>query len=145
MAASITEQLLEAVRVVLTSTIPAVGARVWRARQDEIARDECPAIVIHGVEEIDSIVQADGLATRVDLTVDIEIHVADGDPWETAADAIAVPAHALLMAATLPADATIDGRTGSAFAQGGDGTPAVRMLSYRASYYRQTHALDAAY
>lgn len=145
MAASITEQLLEAVRAALTSTIPAVGARVWRARQDEIARDECPAIVIHGVEEIDTIVQLDGLATRVEMTIDIEIHVAAGDPWETAADAVAVPMHALLMAATLPAGATIDGRTGSAFAQGGDATPAVRTLSYRASYYRQTHALDTAF
>lgn len=142
---SIAEQITDAVFDALYNTIPAVGTRVYRARQDAITREECPAIVVEMGAEESSVATLAGDVSRCDLTVNVSVHVADGDPWETAADTIATDAHALIAAATLPGTATsITGFLITMESQSGDATPGMRMHSYTVTYYRTFAALDAA-
>lgn len=140
--ASISEQILAAVKTALYNTIPAVGTRVYRARQDAIGRAECPAIVIeYGTEQCE-LAQLAGDAVRCEMEIEISVHVASAGEWETDADAVAVPAHAAVMGAALPAGATIDGLAIVRTAASGDATPAIRTHLYRASYFRAANALD---
>lgn len=141
--AGLSEQIVAAVRTALYNTIPAVGTRVYRARADAVVRDECPAIVIDTVGESSEVADLAGSAVRVELQFAVTVHVADGDPWETAADEICVLAHAAMMGATLPTGATISGAFDSESSASGDQTPGSRAMTYTAVYFRQAAALDA--
>lgn len=145
--ASIAEQIAEAVRTALYNNIVAVGTRVWRAREDAVDRSECPAIVVR--LESERTEQAD-LAAETEqnaLALTVAIHVADGetDPYETAADAIAVSAHALIRAATYPGDTGPPQRIGRRW-QGvsGDASPGLCEIDYEFVYFNATSGLDVA-
>lgn len=142
---SIAEQIAAATLTALSGAIPAVGARVYRARVDAVQNAECPAIVIEsGVEESTvATLAADVMRCEFDLV--IGIHVAGGDVWETVADAVAVPAHAIFAAQILPGTATTwVGPLITDEAASGDDVPATRTLTYTITHYRQAAALDAA-
>jgi len=143
--ASLAEQITAAVYTALYNTIGAVGTRVWRARQDALINSECPAIVITSGVEDPQVVTLAGDVSRVEFDFSVAIHVAGGDVWETIADPITVSAHALIAALTLPGTATtLTGPVITDDSLSGDDTPAVRLLTYTVTYYRQAAALDAA-
>jgi hypothetical protein len=100
MTASVSEQILARAKAVLIGAT-AAGANVERGRDDAYAPEECPAINIRRAdsqhEPLGSGVQRLTLAFDVDL-------FARGAAWETAADALHMAAHALLLA-----DATLAG------------------------------------
>lgn len=144
---SLAEQICAAVASALTATIPAVGTRVYRAREDAISRDECPCIVVHSLAEFTE--QAD-LAAETEqntLSLAVHCHVAGGEAaaWETTADAIAVAAHALVRAATYPGNTGPPVRTGRRWeAASGDASPGAVVLSYDFTYFNATSGLDVA-
>ena len=143
--ASLAEQIAAATLTALSGAIPAVGARVFRARTDAVQNAECPVIVISsGVEESAvATLAADVMRCEFDLV--LSIHVAGGDVWETVADLVAVPAHAIFAALTLPGTATTwVGPLITDDAASGDDVPATRTLTYTITHYRQAAALDAA-
>lgn len=142
---SIAEQITDAIFDALYNAVPAVGTRVYRARQDAIPREECPAIVVEMGAEESTVATLAGDVSRCDVTVNVSVHVADGDPWETEADTVATAAHALIAAATLPGTATsITDVLITSEAQSGDATPGIRTHSYTVSFYRSFASLDAA-
>lgn len=140
--AGISEQLADAIFDALTVAAPG-GAGVHRARQDVIGIEECPAVVVSTPTESAEPASLDGSAVRVEVQIDVALHVAAGDPWETAADAVAVPAWAAILGATLPGGAVVQSMYTQDDAQAGDGSPGVRVLVFTFVYYRQTAALDA--
>lgn len=89
MSASITEQILARILVVLTGTT-AAGPRVERGREDAFAEDEIPAInILRGdTETIPAALNAD----QVKLFFTLELYAAS----ETAADQLHAEAHQLL-------------------------------------------------
>ena len=143
--ASLAEQIAAAVYTAIHNQIPAVGTRVYRARQDAVAPAELPAVLIaSGVEESQPATLA-GDVMRCEFDLSIAVHVAAGDVWETAADTIATAAHALIAGASLPGTATaLAGPLITDESASGDDTPAVRTLTYTITHYRQAAALDAA-
>lgn len=145
--ASISEQIATAVLTALLDEIPAVGARVYRAREEALTRTECPAIVVRSVSEDPTPISVANDVHEVvfRLSLEIFVHAESDEVWETLADAVAVPAHALLMAATLPAGVTnFAGPVATGFAQSADGTPASRTMVYECTFYRSATALDVA-
>jgi hypothetical protein len=143
--ASLAEQIAAAVATALSGAIPAVGTRVFRARMDAVPNSECPAIVVaSGVEE-STVATLAADVMRCEFDVVLGIHVAGGDVWETVADAVAVPAHAIFAALTFPGTATTwVGPLITDDAASGDDVPASRTLTYTITHYRQAAALDAA-
>ena len=143
--ASLAEQITAAVYTAIHNQIPAVGTRVYRARQDAVAPAELPAVLIaSGVEESQPATLA-GDVMRCEFDLSIAVHVAAGDVWETAADTLATLAHARFAAATLPGTAVSwAGPLIVDEAVSGDDTPGVRTLTYTITHYRQAAALDAA-
>ena len=143
--ASLAEQIAAAVYTAIYDQIPAVGTRVYRARQDAVAPAELPAILIaSGVEDPQPATLA-GDVMRCEFDLSVAVHVAAGDVWETAADTIAVAAHARIAGASLPGTATaLAGPLITDESASGDDTPAVRTLTYTVTHYRQAAALDAA-
>lgn len=143
--ASLAEQITAAVYTALYNTIGAVGTRVYRARQDALINAECPAIVITSGVEDPVIATLAGDVVRCEFELGVAVHVAAGDVWETAADTVAVAAHALIAGASLPGTATaLAGPLITDESASGDDTPAVRTLTYTVTHYRQAAALDAA-
>ncbi len=96
MSASVFELILSRVASLLLSAT-AAGARVYRARDDAFGADEVPAINIRRADTSGDVVGTAG--ERHFLTFTLAIHTA-GAGWETAADALHVQAHTLLMADT---------------------------------------------
>lgn len=144
MAAALSEQIVAAVQAALTGAIAAVGSRVYR-REDALAANELPAILLSSGVEDPQVVTLAGDVSRVEFDFSVAIHVAGGDVWETIADPITVSAHALIAALTLPGTATtLTGPVITDDSLSGDDTPAVRLLTYTVTYYRQAAALDAA-
>ena len=145
--ASIDEQVLDAVFDALYGAIPAVGNRVYRARQDAMTASECPGIVISAMGEDPTplTIANDVHEVNMRLQLEIFVHVDSDQVWETAVAAIAVPAHQLVMTATLPSSVEpFAGPVMTGFAQASDGIPASRALVYQCTYYRSATALDVA-
>jgi len=144
---SLAEQIAETVRVALTGTIAAVGSRVYRARQDVISREECPAIVIELSGENTDNAESDGEVEGNVLTLSVAIHVAPGTGtvWETAADEIVVAAHALIRAASYPGAANPPQRQGRTWdAVSGDGEPGVCIVTYGFEYWSSATDLSTS-
>jgi len=144
---SLAEQIAEVVRVALHNTIPAVGTRVYRARQDAIDRTECPAIVIESGNENTDNAEADGEVEANVLSLSVAIHVAPGTGavWETAADELVVAAHALIRAATYPGMSGPPLRQGRTWeAASGDGSPGICVLTYRFDYWNNATDLSTS-
>jgi hypothetical protein len=93
MAASVVELVLARVAAVLLAGSTAAGSRVYRARDDAFADDELPAIVIRRGATDGEVIGEGGERVRLEFT--LSFHVAGS---ETAADALHVDAHALLLA-----------------------------------------------
>jgi hypothetical protein len=143
--ASLAEQIVAAVTTAIYNQIPAVGTRVYRARQDAVPPAELPAILIaSGVEDPQPATLA-GDVMRCEFDLTVSIHVAAGDVWETAADTLAELAHARFAAAVLPGTAVSwVGPLITDEAISGDDTPGVRTLTYTVTHYRQAAALNVA-
>lgn len=101
MAASVFELILARVAAVLLSAT-AAGSNVYRARDDAFAQDELPAINVRRGDTEGDVIGAGGERHVISFT--LAFH-ARGAGWETAADALHMQAHALLMA-----DATLAGK-----------------------------------
>ena len=96
MAASVFELILSRVASLLLSAT-AAGSNVYRARGDAFAQDELPAINVRRAETEGDVVGTGG--ERHVLAFTLAFHAA-GAGWETAADALHMQAHTLLMADT---------------------------------------------
>jgi hypothetical protein len=144
---SVAEQLVEAVRVALYDEIPAVGVRVFRAREDGIPREECPAIVVHELFEEVTPTGISGAVSQVRATVEVRIYVLASStlPWVSVADEIAVAAHPLIMAVTI-AGRQVVVRLQSRQWEGdsSDGSPGVVTMTYDISYFIESAAIDQA-
>lgn len=142
MAASLREQLLARVATVLMGATPA-GASVFRAREVSIARDVCPAITIlyRGTPMTERRGQA---ADQHHVDFDIAIFVR-GDPWDTAADAIDVPTHQLLMAdpQLRALGMELVRRGDDVEAEEADRTAGCLIAHYRATFFTSARDLSA--
>jgi hypothetical protein len=94
MTASVIEQILARVHVALLGATPA-GANVYRGRDDAFSDSELPAINIRRTGTGHDRLGDSGERISVDLELDL--HVATLGNWETAADALHMAAHAVLM------------------------------------------------
>lgn len=101
MAASVFELILSRVAAVLLSAT-AAGSNVYRARDDAFAAEELPAINVRRAATEGDVIGSGGERHVISFT--LAFH-ARGAGWETAADALHMQAHALLMA-----DATLAGK-----------------------------------
>jgi hypothetical protein len=101
MAASVFELILARVAALLLSAT-AAGSNVYRARDDAFKADELPAINIRRVDTAGDVLGNSGERHVVSFTVAC---MARGAAWETAADALHMQAHALLLA-----DSTLAGK-----------------------------------
>lgn len=144
--ASLAEQIAAAVHTALLGAIPAVGTRVYRAREDAISREECPAIVVITLSETADIAEMDATVDECSLTLGVDVHVAAGEaaPWETAADTICVLAHGLVRAATYPGTSGPPQRIARTWtAESGDASPGICRLVYRFDYWTAAADLSA--
>jgi hypothetical protein len=144
---SVGEQLVEAIRVALYDEIPAVGVRVFRAREDGIPREECPAIVIQELFEEVTATGISGQLSQVQMTVEVRVHALASStlPWVSVADEICLSAHPLIVAVTL-AGHQVDARLQSRQWEGdsADGFPGVVTMTYDIRYFMQSAAIDQA-
>ena len=102
MSASLREQILARVAAVLAAAGTPAGANVFRAREVGITRGVSPAItVLYGGGRATT--RAGMSVDKHEITIKVVIFVR-GDPWDTLADAVDVPAHQALLA-----DATLKG------------------------------------
>lgn len=96
MAASVFELILARVGSLLLSAT-AAGTRVYRARDDAFAPDELPAINVRRADTSGDVIGNSGERHILSFSVAC---MARGPGWETAADALHMQAHALLLADT---------------------------------------------
>lgn len=142
MAASLREQLLARVAAVLTVAAPG-GAAVFRAREVSIARDICPAITV--LYRGSPLTERRGpAADQHQIDFDLAIFVR-GDPWDTAADLIDVPAHQALMAdAQLRSQGYEIYRSGDDVeAEEADRTAGCLIVHYRATFFASARDISA--
>lgn len=97
MATSVAEQILARVQAVLLNATPA-GAHVERGRDDAFGDSELPAINIRRASTGHDRLGDSG--ERVVVSFDLELNVATQGDWETAADALHMAVHAVLVADT---------------------------------------------
>lgn len=139
---SLREQILARIAAALTGTTPA-GGNVFRSRETSIARGVSPAIVVMPDSEQD---QRVGQATdRHELTIKVAIFVR-GDPWDQLADAIATPAHQVLMADAPLAALVVDVRKNSTDfqAEEADRTAGTLSMYYQITYLTRAADISAA-
>lgn len=134
MAASLREQILARMALVLTGATPA-GANVFRAREVSITRDVSPAISVlyRGTPEAEP---AGAGSTKHRMTVDLAIFVR-GDPWDSLADAVDTAAHAVLMADPVlqSLGAQLVRHGDDADAQEADRTAGALIVHYAATFF----------
>lgn len=95
MVASVIEQVLARVAAALSGAT-AAGSRVYRGGVDAIEHDGLPAInVRRAASPMDTHANT---SNRVLVEFDVDHTVADGEGWETAADALHMQVHAALLA-----------------------------------------------
>lgn len=92
--ASVFEIILARAATVLLSTTSA-GTRVYRARDDAFGVEELPAINVRRADTSADVIGNSG--ERHVLAFSVAIHAA-GAAWETAADAVHMQAHTVLLA-----------------------------------------------
>ncbi|MBI4997856.1 MAG: hypothetical protein HZC22_13380 [Rhodocyclales bacterium] len=95
MSASVIEQVLARVKVVLFNTTSA-GRNVWRGRDEAVGDNELPGLNIHRGPGSAEVLGTNG--TRMAISFDIEHQVMVAVDWETAVDALHMEVHARLMA-----------------------------------------------
>jgi len=93
MPSSIREQILTRLNAALSAAPPG-GAQVFRSREVSITRATSPALVI--MPQDNPINRQATMADKNQLEVALEIFVR-GDPWDSLADAVDVPMHAIVM------------------------------------------------
>ena len=92
--ASVFEAILARAAAVLLSTT-AAGTRVYRARDDAFGAEELPALNVRRISTGGDVMGNSG--ERHTLSFSVAIHAA-GAAWETAADAVHMQAHTVLLA-----------------------------------------------
>ena len=142
MPTSLREQILARCAVVLTGATPA-GTNVFRARETSITRAVSPAIcVLYGGSQG---VERNGGIDAHHITIEVAIFVR-GDPWDSLADAIDVPAHAALLAdpglQALGCQLLREGDQPEA--QEADRTAGTLTVNYRASFRTRAADISAA-
>lgn len=142
MSASVFELILARVGALLLSAT-AAGSRVYRARDDAFAADELPAINIRRADTSGEVVGNGGERHMLEFTVACH---ASGAGWETAADALHMQIHALLLADTQLASKGRGLRcTGSEVQDDSVDTPAGRLTArYRMQIFVRPGDLSAA-
>ncbi|MDI6748248.1 MAG: hypothetical protein QMD17_14010 [Rhodocyclaceae bacterium] len=95
MTASVIEQILARVHVALLGTTPA-STNVYRGRDDAFDQAELPAINIRRTGTGHDRLGDSG--ERISVGIELDLHVATLGNWETAADALHMAAHAVLVA-----------------------------------------------
>ena len=142
MTTSRREQILARIATLLTGATPA-GANVFRARETSITRAVSPSIVVlyAGGKSVTRLQGVD----RHEITVQLAIFVR-GDPWDQLADAVDVPAHALVMG-----DATLTAMGVQLFrepdqveAQEADRTAGTLVVPYRTVFLTRANDITAA-
>jgi hypothetical protein len=123
---SVSEQILARINFVLKGAT-AAGSNVERGRDDAWAPEECPAINIRRAEGQNAPLGSG--AERVLQQFDVDVF-ARGAGWETAADALHMAAHALLLADT-PLSAMGNGLrcTGTALQSDSADAPLGRLIA----------------
>lgn len=140
--ASIREQILLRMVAALTDRTPA-GPNVFRSREASLTRELVPAIVVQPESEQD---QRMGSGTdRHELVVMVAVFVR-GDPWEPLADAVAEPAHRMLMGDPELQALAADLRKVSTDyeSEEADRTAAVLTARYRVTYLSRAGDIAAA-
>lgn len=130
------EQILSAFQALLTGSTPA-GGNIFRSRVIAVFRDETPAIIIRPEEDIPEKQFAGMVISNLSVAIDVYTH---GDAPDQLADAVIVPAHALIMS-----DRTLGGLV-SVVSQGpakwemqeADQTAGLSTFIYNVKYTTQT-------
>lgn len=139
---SLREQILARCATVLAGATPA-GANVFRAREVSIIRAVTPAICV--LYAGDQGVERNGGVDVHHITIQVAIFVR-GDPWDSLADAVDVPAHAALMAdpglQALGCQLLREGDEPEA--QEADRTAGTLTVSYRATFRTRAADISAA-
>lgn len=126
MAASVFEIILARVAAVLLAAT-AAGSNVFRARDDAFAATELPALNIRRANTSGDVLGNSGERHVIEFEIE---HIARGAGWETAADALHMQAHTLLLADTLLAGKGRGLRCTGTEAQGDSAdTPAGRLTA----------------
>lgn len=97
MAASVFELILARVAAVLLGGATSAGSNVFRARDDAFAATEMPALNVRRAQTSADVVGNNGERHIIEFEVE---HITRGAGWETAADALHMQVHALLLADT---------------------------------------------
>lgn len=95
MAASVFELILARVAAVLLAGSTAAGSNVFRARDDAFAATELPALNVRRANTAGDVIGNSGERHVIEFEIE---HIARGAGWETAADALHMQVHALLLA-----------------------------------------------
>lgn len=137
---SLREQILNAMKAALLGATPAAD-NVFRARAEGIPRDLVPAIGIAPETEEDT--AFGDVDDHHEFLANVDI-VVRGDPWESIADTVAVPAHKCLMTHPALSSLVTSIRKFSSTWQGqeADQTAGVLTMRYRIVYL--TRASDIA-
>ena len=97
MEASVFELILARVEALLRAGPTAAGPNVFRGRDDAFRADELPALNIRRANTAGEVIGNIGERHVSEFEID---HLARGAGWETAADALHMQVHALLLADT---------------------------------------------
>ena len=97
---SISEQIAQRIALILTGTTDA-GPNVWRDREDAMAREESPAILVElASESVNRLGGHDPVAIDI-CTLDVKVIACVRTVnWQTVADTIRCAAHQLIVADT---------------------------------------------
>lgn len=144
MSASVREQILARLQALLLAAATPAGSNVFRSREVGLPIRETPAIVIRPDGEDD-----EPFGDRNDRHVlEVElVFVVRGDPWDSLADAIAVPAHAAVVADPVLLDLVGDviRKTGSQWvAEEADHTAGALITRYRFQYLTSIRDITVA-
>jgi hypothetical protein len=147
MAASIAEQIRAAFQAALLANpqIVGIGDQVFRAREDLYSDRESTAINVVGGTSSARTMSTEIDDNEIEIMVEIFVRAVQDEVWETKADAIAVTAHAKIMAATMPGTvARISITDRSPLGDNGERTPGKETLKYAVRYLTSAFALDQA-
>lgn len=138
---SLREQILARIAAALTGA--GVAASVFRARETSITRAQTPAITVLLSGETDTRMSA-GVDKHV-LRANLAIFVR-GDPWDSAADAVALPMHQVLMADAQLAAMALDLRkvATEVEAEEADRTAGTMSCMYEITYLTRAGDIAAA-
>lgn len=144
--ASISEQARQGFLLALTTPSLVPGAlKVERAREDPYSERESGSINIKAEDEQTRMLGAHADDNEETVAVEVYVRPADGENWETKADAILVAAHARILSyANWPDGVARVRKTGKTpRSEQGDRTPGLFVLHYAVRFVTSAYALDS--